>query len=264
MIRPRTPRREELGAFLRARRLASSRASFGLPPAGRRVTHGLSREEVAALAGVSGSWYTWLEQGRDTNVSRSVLLAVARVLALSEDETSYVLALAEREDPAPPAEQRRVVPAHLQHLVDALDFPAFVVRADWAILGWNAAYAGLYPRIATVPEVDRNLLRLVYTDPGLRAMLPDWERDSRRFLAEFRAEAGPRLSGPAHRAVVERLTAESAEFRAHAAELEVSRFESRHRSFHHPTAGPVTYEHHRLVPSDATDLHVVMYAPLAA
>ncbi|MGO1510300.1 MAG: helix-turn-helix transcriptional regulator [Actinomycetaceae bacterium] len=261
MIRPRTPRREELGAFLRARRLSSGRATLGLPPAGRRVTHGLSREEVAALAGVSGSWYTWLEQGRDTNVSRQVLLAVARVLALTEDETSYVLGLAEREEPAAPTRARTRVPDHLQHLVDALDFPAFVVRADWAILGWNRAYAELYPRIAEVAEADRNLLWLVYSDPGLRRMLPDWDRDSRRFLAEFRAGAGLRLSGPGHRAVVERLSAESAEFCAHAAELEVSSFESRRRTFRHPGRGLVTYEHHRLVPSDATDLHVVMYAP---
>ncbi|MGC5615711.1 helix-turn-helix transcriptional regulator [Georgenia sp. Z1491] len=261
MIRPRTPRREELGAFLRARRLTSDRAALGLPTPARRGATGLSREEVAALSGVSASWYTWLEQGRDTNVSRQVLLAVARVLRLTEDETAYVLGLAEQEAVAPPA-RREAVPAHLRRLVDALDFPAFVVTADWAIVGWNAGYAWLYPRIAHVEPADRNLLWLVYTDPDLRRMLPDWERDSRRFLAEFRAEAGVRLAGPGHRAVVDRLTGASEEFRTHSAEMAVSRFESRRRTFRHREHGLLEFEHHRLVPSDAADLHVVMYVPV--
>ncbi|MGC5627329.1 helix-turn-helix transcriptional regulator [Georgenia sp. Z1344] len=261
MIRPRTPRRVELGDFLRVRRLASDRAALGLPTPPRRGGAGLSREEVATLSGVSASWYTWLEQGRDTNVSRQVLLAVARVLRLTDDETAYVLGLAEQEV-AVPQVRREAVPAHLSRLVDALDFPAFVVTTDWAIVAWNAGYAWLYPRIADVDPADRNLLWLVYTDPDLREMLPDWEQDSRRFLAEFRAESGVRLAGAEHRAVVDRLSAASEEFRTHSAEMAVSRFESRTRTFRHRELGLLEFEHHRLVPADAVDLHVVMYVPV--
>ncbi|HLS92542.1 MAG TPA: helix-turn-helix transcriptional regulator [Microbacterium sp.] len=262
MIRPRTPRRQELGEFLTARRRAASRAELGLPQTPRRGDAGLSREEVATLAGVSASWYTWLEQGRDIGVSRQVLSAVARVLRLTEDEAEYIAGLAERDDDRAPAVVRSAAPRHLQRLVDALDFPAFIVTTEWAIVGWNAAYEWLYPRIATLDAADRNLLWLVYTDPQLREMLPDWDRDSRRFLAEFRAEAGVRLSTPSHRAVVERLQRESEDFVAHFAELEVSRFASRRRLFRHRTEGMVEFEHHRLVPSDAVDLHVVMYVPV--
>jgi len=260
VIQPRTPRRQELGEFLGARRKATSRGSLGLPPAPRRGDVGLSREEVAALAGVSASWYTWLEQGRDINVSQQVVAAVARVLRLTSDESAYVLSLTQpQSDPPAP---RDAAPAHLQHLVDALDFPAFIVTTDWAILGWNMAYERLYPRIASLDAPDRNLLWLVYTDPQLRRLLPDWEQDSRRFLAEFRAEAGVRLAGPQHRAVVDRLRAASDDFQQHWAELGVARFESRRRQFRHRTQGIVEFEHHRLVPSDAVDLHVVMYVPI--
>src|SRR5690606_30440228 len=119
MIRPRTPRREELGAFLAARHPAAPRQAAGLAPTGRRVHTGLSREEVATLAGVSASWYTWLEQGRDINVSRQVLSAVARVLRLSSAEADYVYGLAERED-AVPVIRRERIPDHLQRLIDAL------------------------------------------------------------------------------------------------------------------------------------------------
>lgn len=261
MIRPRTPRREQLGEFLTSRRRALVRSAVGLP-ATRRTT-GLSREEVAILAGVSVSWYTWLEQGRDINVSRQVLTAVARVLDLTAAETDYVLALAERDE-TPLDDEPEAMPEHLQQLLDALTFPAFAVATEWSIVGWNAAYAWLYPSIGSLPIADRNLLWLVYTDPRLREMLPDWEQDSRRFLAEFRAESGVRLSAPRHKALVERLLAASPDFRAQWAELTVERFSSRRRTFHHPDGGQLTFEHHRLVPSEAPDLHVVMYVPVPA
>ena len=266
MIQPRTPRRQELGDFLAARRRAASRSALGLPPHARRGDAGLSREDVAALSGVSASWYTWLEQGRDINVSRQVLTAVGRVLRLSDDEAAYVAGLAERG--ADPVTPRESAPPHLQRLVDALDFPTFIVTAEWAIVGWNRAYEWLYPRISSLDPVDRNLLYLVYTDPHLREMLPDWEQDSRRFLAEFRAEAGVRLAGPRHSAVVERLRASSPDFERHWSELGVARFSSRRRIFQRrdPRSGDealVEFEHHSLVPSDAPDLHVVMYVPLS-
>lgn len=260
MIRPRTPRREQLGEFLATRRRALRRAELGLPRGARRRETGLSREEISALAGVSVSWYTWLEQGRDINVSNQVLTAVARVLRLSPDETAYIVALAApaegSEDPTPEA-----APEHLQHLVDAFPFPAFIVAADWAIVGWNDGYAELYPPIAALAPEDRNLIWLVYTDPRLRSMLPDWERDSRSFLAEFRTESGVRLSSDRHRALVARLREASADFRAQWAEHAIERFTSRTRVFVLPD-GERRFEHHRLVPSDAAGLHVVAYVPI--
>src|SRR5690606_20155228 len=208
-------------------------------PHARRGDAGLSREDVATLSGVSASWYTWLEQGRDINVSHQVLNAVSRVLRLSDDEAAYVAGLA--EPGAGPVTPREDAPGHLQRLVDALDFPAFIVTTDWAIVGWNSAYEWLYPRIASLDPRDRNLLWLVYTDPQLREMLPDWEQDSRRFLAEFRAEAGVRLAGPRHSAVVERLRASNADFERHWSELGVSRFSSRRRTFRHRDEGLIEF-----------------------
>ncbi|MGF3056093.1 helix-turn-helix transcriptional regulator [Microbacterium sp. YY-01] len=262
MIRPRTPEREQLGDFLSSRRRVLARTPLGLPANKRRSTTGLSREEVATLAGVSASWYTWLEQGRDINASRQVLTSVARVLQLTAAETDYVLALAEPQ-PAPVEIEHDSAPDHLQHLIDQLTFPAFIVATDWSIAGWNAAYQWLYPPIASLSSTDRNLLWLIYTDPELRRLLPDWQRDSRSFLSEFRIESGVRLTSPRHRAIVDRLLKESADFREQWAEHTIERFTSRRRHFQHPDAGLCVFEHHRLVPSDAVDLHVVMYVPVA-
>lgn len=263
MVKPRTPRREQLGEFLAVRRRSLHRVSLGLPPTSRRSETGLSREEVAALAGVSGSWYTWLEQGRDINVSRQVLDAVSRVLQLSEAETAYVHALADPELPEPP-ERPDSLPAHLRRLIDSLQFPAFVVAMDWSIIGWNAQYEWLYGPITTHSASDRNLLWLIYTDAKLRSMLPDWDRDSRRFLAEFRAESGVRLSSDRHQALVDRLKNASEDFRSQWEEHAIEGFASRTRTFVHDEAGEIAFEHHRLVPSDAPDLHVVMYVPTPA
>ena len=261
MIRPRTDRGQQLGEFLASKRRSQSRAALGLPPGSRRSETGLSREEVAALSGISVSWYTWLEQGRDINASDQVLTAVARVLQLSDSESDYVFALSSPgRAVAPPSPD--AAPPHLLNLIRAFDFPAFILTSDWSIVGWNAGYEWLYGPIATTPPAERNLLRIIYTDPRNRDLLPNWERDSRGFLAEFRADSGVRLSSDRHRALIASLSERSEEFREHWAEQTVSRFTSRLRTFSHPVAGELEFEHHRLVPSDASDMHVVIYAPV--
>jgi len=110
-----------MGQFLSSRRRRLVRAHLGVPPITGRTTSGLRREEVAYLAGVSITWYTWLEQGRDVTPSRQVLDSLAQTLRLSHAEHVYLLSLAgysaphPAEDPSPGA-----VPAHVQRLLDAL------------------------------------------------------------------------------------------------------------------------------------------------
>jgi transcriptional regulator with XRE-family HTH domain len=256
-------RRAELGTFLRSRRQGLSRQDFGLPTPPRARGAGLRREEVSAFAGVSVTWYTWLEQGRDINASRQVLEALGRVLRLTTPETAYLLSLGGYA-PRPPDDDVRVsdvAPPHTQRLLDGLPFPAFAVAADWTIVGWNAAYAALYSRITTLDPADRNLLWVVFTDPHLRDMLPDWAHASRHFVAEFRAESGARLGSAAHSALISRLSEASSEFRDQWRDLTVEGFTSRRRRFVHPTAGVLDFEQHRLVPSDHPDLHIVAYVP---
>src|SRR5215467_3834449 len=88
-------RRAELGAFLRSRRERITPGDVGLPPGIRRRTAGLRREEVAMLAGVGVTWYTWLEQGRQINASTQVLDAVARTLKLDQPEREHLYRLVE-------------------------------------------------------------------------------------------------------------------------------------------------------------------------
>lgn len=234
---------------------------MGLPEARRRRITGLRREEVATLSALSVTWYTWLEQGRDVNPSRQVLDALATTLRLSNIEHDYLLSLAGYAPtvalprPAPDA------PAHVQRLMDQLHgMPAYAITPDWSICGWNQAYQALYPTVAQVPAQDRNLLWLVFTDPVVRRLLPDWEITSSHFLAEFRAETGPRLGDPACAALIQRLNTHSSEFAAGWSGHSVEGFASRRRAFLTPV-GELTFEHHRLAPADFKDIHIVIYTP---
>jgi transcriptional regulator with XRE-family HTH domain len=240
------------------------RADLGLPALGRSRTAGLRREEVSYLSGVSVTWYTWLEQGRDINPSREVLDALARTLRLSPAEHAYVLSLAGYSAPTPVADAGpREAPGSVQRLLGSLaTSPAFALTASWGIVGWNAAYQALFPPIGEVTFEDRNLLWLVFTHTYVRRLLPQWDSDSRRFLAEFRAEAGSHLGEPEVAALVERLSAASPEFPAGWANHDLSGFSSRERLFHSPRVGDLRLEHHRLVPSDHPDLHLVVYTPV--
>lgn len=255
-------RRKELGLFLRARRDQALRADYGLPPVGRTRERGLRREEVAFLSGVSVTWYTWLEQGRDISPSRQVLEAISRALHLSSTGLGYVLSLGGYATAAPAGPAADTAPPHIQRLLDALDpNPSFALFPDWGVAGWNTAYAALYPNIAKVPAADRNLLWLVFTDPYVRNLLPDWETTSKRFLAEFRAETGQRLGDPDIQYQVERLKEASPEFRQGWDLYDILGFESRERLFHHPAVGVLQLEHHQVSPSDRPDLHIVVYTP---
>ncbi|WP_394159375.1 helix-turn-helix transcriptional regulator [Galactobacter valiniphilus] len=255
--------RKELGAFLRTKRTAADRADYELPPVARARTKGLRREEIAFLSGVSVTWYTWLEQGRDINPSRQVIDAVALNLRLSRAEHDYVLGLvgfspSPRVVPLAPAP----VPSHVQHLLDALEpAPAFALTPHWDIAAWNRSYAGLFPGVLAAPAEERNLLLFVFTDDYVRAMLPDWELTSRQFLAEYRAETGSRVAGPAHVRLLEHLRAVSEDFSRAWDEHAVLRFASRQRTFLHPEAGELDFEQLGLVPQDAPELSVVAYLP---
>ena len=95
-------RRAELGDFLRNKRKQVQPTDVGLRPGVRRRTPGLRREEVALLAGISITWYTWLEQGRAIRVSDPVLESISRVLQLNPVERTYFFTLATSCPPLSP------------------------------------------------------------------------------------------------------------------------------------------------------------------
>ena len=137
-----------LGAFLRAHREALTPRAAGQRehPQGRRRTPGLRREEVAQLCGVSTTWYTWAEQGRDIALSAGALARLADALRLSAPERAYLFELARRRDPAPVAAGPVPAPAPFELLaaLQAIAAPAYILDRLWQVRGWNEPAGRLF------------------------------------------------------------------------------------------------------------------------
>lgn len=180
--------RHELAAFLRARRERLVPTEVGLPSGGRRRTPGLRREEVAALAGVGVTWYTWLEQGRDIGVSAVFLDSLARVLRLDAAERRHLFLLAHERPPAEPGKTWCVVPPPVMRLMhDLAPHAAYILNLRWDVLASNAPAEHLFG-FGRHPPARRNLLWLLFTDPLLHARFHDWERQAAAMLSSFRRD----------------------------------------------------------------------------
>jgi transcriptional regulator with XRE-family HTH domain len=254
--------RAELAEFLRARRDAVAPEQVGLPRgAGHRRAPGLRREEVALLAGVSLTWYTWLEQGRRINASSDVLAAIGRALRLDEAGMDHLRALAQPS--ATPIAAPREAPTALVRLIEAMEpAPAYVLGPHWEFLAWNAAQARLYPRMRELDGVERNLMWVLFADPFTRELIVDWDIHARQALAEFRAATTAHRNDPELVELVGKLGAESAEFAAWWPERNVSQFETRLRRFRHPVAGILTFEYQQLAPVEWPSLRVTCQLPV--
>ena len=259
-------RRAELGEFLRARREALQPGDVGLPAHGRRRTPGLRREEIALLAGVSVTWYTWLEQGRRINASRDVLLALARALRLDDAERAHMLDLAAAGTaprPIEPAERVVEAPDAINRLIMSMEpAPAYVLGPRWELVSWNTAEERLYPTLRDLDDDQRNLIWVMFCEPNARALIADWEDRARSTLAEFRAGTTLLFDDPVLIDLVERVAACSPEFAQWWPEHDVAGFQTRLRRYNHPRAGTLTFEYQQMIPSEWPYLRVICQLPL--
>lgn len=181
--------RAEFAGFLRSRRARLRPADVGLPDGARRRVAGLRREEVAQLAGVGLTWYTWLEQGRPIAASAQVIAAIARALRLSDDERDHLFALADL--PVPDREARMCVGRnHLDLLEKLLPYPAAVQTSRFDIRAYNRAYRYLFDDLDDVAVERRNCAVLLFTDTTWQRAHVDLDHAQRRIAARLRSAYG--------------------------------------------------------------------------
>jgi transcriptional regulator with XRE-family HTH domain len=270
---PSKQQRDELGAFLRSRRAALRPEDAGLPRRStRRLTPGLRREDVAELAGISVSWYTRLEQGKDIQLSAKALHGIAAALNLSAAEREYLLTLARGEalglDSVPPAPPDAPVSATLQAVLDAQgDNPAYLIDACLNLLAWNKAAngvfgAGISSDLADLPRQERNLLWLIFTDESRRRFV-HWERHARLLLAQFRDASRHFVGDPWVTGLVERLEERSAEFAQWWSRYDVERVQETEKVIDHPAVGEVVLRQTVLQVVDDSPglLFLIVYTP---
>jgi len=252
-----------LGEFLRARRGQVRPEDVGLPGSGPRRVPGLRREEVAMLSGISSDYYLRLEQGRDRNPSAQVLQAIARVLRLDTDTTSYLLGLAHDRprDTRPgartgPARHREQVPEGLLHLIDGWPRnPAYIQNRYTDCLAANALATALTPNYR--PGV--NLLRAVFLDPAERALRRDWDDLTEEGVAALRAYAGPESDDPRLRDLVGDLSLRSDRFRTLWARHEVRPRRGRLSRLSHPQVGDLDLYSEKLTADGTGGLTLVVF-----
>ncbi|MFM2482857.1 helix-turn-helix transcriptional regulator [Celerinatantimonas sp. YJH-8] len=251
--------RDELATFLRSRRERLSPNEVGLPSGGRRRTPGLRREEVAALAGVGLTWYTWLEQGRDIGVSTAFLENLSRVLKLDAAERRHLFLLAHERPPTDQGKTWCVVPALIRRLMDDIaQHPAYVLNLRWDVLAYNDAANRLFC-FEHQPSERRNLLWMLFTDPVLLELFPHWEEEAPRILSSFRRDYANASHDCDIKALVDELKKVSPEFHQFWKEHDV----------HAPCNGSrelkvdgetITFEHTSLIIDADRHLRLVVYA----
>jgi transcriptional regulator with XRE-family HTH domain len=255
---------------LRSRRARVSPADVGLPDEGaRRRTPGLRREELAALAGVGVSWYTWLEQGRDIHPSPEVLDAVARALRLDTAERATLFALARTELPLPSAAAADGGPdddrAVLVRLVEALHpTPAYLLGPMTRILAWNPTASALFGSPDHLSPERRSLLWMLLVDPGEARYNPGREGTARNMVARFRSEYAQHAGEPAYEQFIAELRERSPWFVEWWGEHEVNDTQRGTKTIEHPTLGTLRLHHAQTVPTGAPELRLTIYAPADA
>jgi transcriptional regulator with XRE-family HTH domain len=257
-------RRTELAAFLRSRRERISPEDVGLPAGTRRRTAGLRREELAQLAGVGVTWYTWLEQGRPINASVQVLDALARTLRLDAIERAHLFRLADVPGAAAPAGcDECTLPPEVQRILDSVQYPASVLTERFDLLAWNRIYGALFPRLVQSPAAERNTLLSCLVGPFCSGCSPIPEQDkySAMLIAQLRNAYGKHVGDPAWTHFIRRLEALSPTFAEIWAAHDVAQPASHTKRFRHPTLGLLTTKSTSFAVTAVPGARMVIYTP---
>jgi transcriptional regulator with XRE-family HTH domain len=250
-----------LGSYLKDRRAKLDPAAFGLSGA-RRRTPGLRREEVAQRANISTTWYTWLEQGRGGAPSADVLDRISRALMLTDLEREHLYLLGLGRQPEVRYRASEGITPRLQRVLDALEVsPAVVRTATWDVVAWNRAATVVLNDYGSLPRDQRNILRMIFGDPRVRAAQYDWESVARFVVGAFRADAARAGATSQVGDLVDELCQLSPEFEALWRDNDVSSHGEHVKHLRHPILGPIAFEYSSFAVDGRPDLGMVIYNP---
>ena len=250
-----------LGVYLKDRRTRLDPAALGFST-GRRRTSGLRREEVAQRASISPTWYTWLEQGRGGAPSADVLERIARAMMLTDAEREHLFLLGLGRPPEARYREPDGISPRLQRLLDTLEYsPAFIRTATWDVIAWNKAASAVLTDYSTLPDGQRNVLRIMFRDSRIRAAQPNWQSVARYVVASFRADVARAGAARNVQSLVDELCATSPEFAAMWRDNDVQGHGDGSKVLHHPIAGPLSMEFSGFAVDGRPDLNMVIYNP---
>ena len=207
-------RYKELGKFLKTRRDKISPTQVGLPYGNRRRTLGLKREEVAQLANVSLTWYTWLEQGRSINVSDQVLESIGHTLLLNETEMKYIFALSQIAMPESKVSAPQFISKPIQAILNKLEpYPSFASDQYWNVIGWNESAKLIFGDFSKMNGRERNTIWRMFTNTKYKTLFTEWDKVGQWIVAQFRISCSKYTSDKWFENFVEELILESDDFK---------------------------------------------------
>lgn len=245
---------KRLGDFIRAHRERQAPPSNA---ANRRRTPGLRREELADAAGISATWLTWLEQGREVKASVPALARLSDALRLTPAERASLFDLAGKRDPDETVPDETELPADLLALPAQFTGPAYLLDHLWTARSWNDAAADLFNGWLDGDTGERNLLAFVFLSPTARTLIGNWQDRASRLAAEFRADFNRHPDDAAMGNLVSALKEKSPDFaRLWKAQSVLGR-EGGERHFSHPARGELAYHQTTLLVAARPDVKLV-------
>jgi len=257
-------RYKELADFLKTRRAKILPSQIGISSTMRRRTPGLRREEVAQLAGIGLTWYTWLEQGREIHVSTQVIESLSKVLLLDKQERIHLYLLANQPVPTDiPVYQGTVSPI-LQHVLDSLTFsPSLVTDQRWNVVAWNKAACLMYGEFSEMNVRERNIVWAMFTDQKYKRLFADWTLHAKGLLGRFRSTCGQYNEDSWLVQFINDLSMQSPEFNSWWPLHEIESNREKYKQLNHPIAGILDFEVSNFDVSDNSGLKMIIHTPLS-
>ena len=256
-------RRTQLADFLQTRRARLEPAQVGLPKGSRRRVPGLRREEVAELADIGVTWYTWLEQARPVNVSPQTLEQLAQALHLDPQEREHLFLLAGQSPPLP-SPSGELITASQRQVLDSLEpNPAYITSLRWDVLAWNRTASLVFGDFELKSLPERNLMWLTFTEQAMRQLFMNWTGFARCLLLHFRADYGRSTGDPRWAELVAALQRVSPEFREWWSCHDVARPLDWQKELDHPVLGKLLLDSSTFAVHPTGNLRLVVYTPAA-
>ncbi len=257
-------RYKELADFLKTRRARILPSQVGLSSAARRRTPGLRREEVAQLAGIGLSWYTWLEQGRTIHVSTQVIESLSRVLLLDKQERIHLYLLANQPLPSDIPENQVTVSPALQQVLDFLTIcPSMVTDQRWNVIAWNEAACAVLGDFNKMDDRDRNIVWAMFTDIKYKQLLVNWDLHAKALLGRFRVTCGQYIEDSWLTRFIDDLKTQSTEFNLWWPLHEIQNNTVKYKQMNHPAVGILDFEVSNFDVSDHSGLKMIVHTPSA-
>ncbi len=251
-----------LGQFLKSRRERLQPEQVGITDTSRRRTPGLRREEVAYMANVSATYYTWLEQGRDIKPSQEILQNIGKALQLDKDELMHLIDLSEigslrsQEDIDEDEEEDST---SLYSAVEQLNYPSFIINDSTEVLAWNRAAELIISDFNAWPKEERFMLNIVFSDEKIKEQMVNRDEFISYSVAVFRGVCDRHPDHPEYLDRAKWLCNKYAEFKSLWEQHDVKQKKITCGIFQHPEVGLLEFQAHSLSIDGNPTLHWSIY-----